>query len=178
MKYVCIHSYVGLEKGLLEQYEKRIQFVDGDYLIEPDVYLLPHKTEGLWKAGKRAHMYVKQNGRFLPDSFSHEQSLIFDTEKGLIVFNSCSHGGADVIIREAEKSFPGKKVYALFGGFHLFGKPKKEVREIARKLKETGVPRVYTGHCTGMKAYNILKEELGDVVSYMETGMEIELNIS
>lgn len=53
------------------------------------------------------------------DDFSHEQSLVLDTKEGLVIFNSCSHGGADVIIREAEAAFPGKQIYGLIGGFHF-----------------------------------------------------------
>ena len=82
--------------------------------------LLAHRTPGLASTGKKAGMYVKKNGRWKLDDFSHEQSLVFDTKEGLVIFNSCSHGGADVIIREAEAAFPGKQIYGLIGGFHLF----------------------------------------------------------
>ena len=57
-------------------------------------------------------MYLKEKRRWRPDSFSHEQSLVFDTPDGLVIFNSCSHGGADTIIREVTATFPDKKVKA------------------------------------------------------------------
>jgi 7,8-dihydropterin-6-yl-methyl-4-(beta-D-ribofuranosyl)aminobenzene 5'-phosphate synthase len=34
---------------------------------------------------------------------------------------------------------------------------------------------VITGHCTGDEAFTILKEELGEIIEQMYTGMEIEL---
>ena len=42
-------------------------------------------------------------------------------------------------------------------------------------IKETGITKIITGHCTGDEAFAILKEELGDVIEQMYTGMEIEL---
>lgn len=54
-------------------------------------------------------MYQKKNGGFLPDNFDHEQSLVFETEKGLVIFSSCSHAGAADIIREVSETFPEKR---------------------------------------------------------------------
>ena len=48
------------------------------------VYLIPHKTPGLQEIGKREMMYLKTPQGFVPDNFSHEQSLVIDTDKGLV----------------------------------------------------------------------------------------------
>jgi 7,8-dihydropterin-6-yl-methyl-4-(beta-D-ribofuranosyl)aminobenzene 5'-phosphate synthase len=37
------------------------------------------------------------------------------------------------------------------------------------------VQKIYTGHCTGQRAYEILHDILGDKVEQMHTGMEIEV---
>jgi 7,8-dihydropterin-6-yl-methyl-4-(beta-D-ribofuranosyl)aminobenzene 5'-phosphate synthase len=65
-------------------------------------------------------MFVRTDSGFKPDDFSHEQSLVLETDMGLIIFNSCSHGGAVNIINEIKSTFPGKHIYGLIGGFHLF----------------------------------------------------------
>ena len=137
--------------------------------------LLAHRTPGLSGVGKKAGMYVRKNGRWRPDDFSHEQSLVLDTKEGLVIFNSCSHGGADVIIREAEAAFPGKQIYGLIGGFHLFRSEDQEVRELADRIRKTGIRRICTGHCTGERAMEILKEELGNMAEQIYTGFEIEV---
>ncbi len=46
---------------------------------------------------------------------------------------------------------------------------------MAGRIRETGIQRLYTGHCTGQKAFDILREELGDAVVQLYTGMEIVL---
>ena len=110
----------------------------------------------------------------VPDDFSHEQSLVLDTDKGLVIINSCSHGGAANIINEIKETFPDKHIHALIGGFHLFNKTDEEIREVASRIKETGIDYVCTGHCTKNRAFGILKEELGDKIDMMKVGFEME----
>jgi len=50
-----------------------------------------------------------------------------------------------------------------------------EVVKVARELKELGVKKVYTGHCTGMIAFGIMKRELGNMVHALNTGCRIEI---
>lgn len=169
------HKYIGIHRGFLEKYKNRIIYAEGDYEIIPGVQLLPHKPADLKEIAKRNHLYVKENGRYLPDSFSHEQSLVLDTEKGLVIFNSCSHGGADNIIKEVSEAYPGKPICALIGGFHLYHTSEEGVRALAERIRNTGIEKIYTGHCTGEPAFQILKEELGSRVCQLYTGMEINI---
>jgi 7,8-dihydropterin-6-yl-methyl-4-(beta-D-ribofuranosyl)aminobenzene 5'-phosphate synthase len=118
------------------------------------------------------NMFLRQGeSEYVPDDFSHEQSLIFELADGIVVFNSCSHAGADVIIKEAMDAFPGRKILAMIGGFHLFNKTDDYVREFARRVDATGVESIITGHCTGPKAMEILKHELGEKVHSLKTGL-------
>lgn len=170
-----LSRYIGLPKGILKAYQDRIVCVSGSQSVCEGVDLIPHTTLGLSAIGRRENMYQRKSGKWVPDDFSHEQSLVLETARGLAVFNSCSHGGAVNIIHEVEAAYPGKRVSALIGGFHLFNKPDHEVRELARKIKGTGIGAVYTGHCTGEKAYHILKDELGDALHQFRVGLTIEL---
>ena len=169
------HEYIGIHKGFLKRFADRIRFAEGDMQIAPNVYLVPHKTPGLEAIGERAHLSVKENGKYRYDSFDHEQSLVFDTPKGLFVMNSCSHGGADNIVKEIEATFPDKNIYAILGGFHLFRYKDEVVRAFAERLRELDVQKIYTGHCTGNRAFEILHEVLGDRAEQMRCGMIIEL---
>ena len=168
-------NYGGIRRGMLKEHADRFIRASGKQEILPTVYLLGHSTPGLAAMGKRNKLYVRRGFWLHPDDFRHEQSLIFDTETGLVVFNSCSHAGPDVIIREAEAAFPGKKVRALIGGFHLFRLSDDEVRALAGRLKKCGVEKLVTGHCSGQRGFELLHEELGDMVQQMYTGMTIEI---
>lgn len=169
------HEYIGIHKDWLQKFNERLEFVHGDFQVIPGVTLVPHKTENLAAIGHSAGFSVKKSGRYVDDSFEHEQSLVFETEKGLVVMNSCSHGGADNIVKEIEATFPGKKIYAILGGFHLYRTSDAEVEAFANRLKKLEVEKIYTGHCTGEKAFLILKEVLGDRVQQMYTGLEIKI---
>lgn len=168
-------KYIGIQKGLLKKYQDRLIYVEGDKELMPGVTLVPHKTPGLRRVGKKAGMYVRRGLLWRADDFSHEQSLVLETKKGLVVFNSCSHGGADTIIREIEETFPGKPIYALVGGLHLFRSPDEEVLALASRVKALGIKKIYTGHCTGARAMELLKGELNDTVEELYTGMELEV---
>lgn len=170
------YQYNGIHPGILENYADRFEFVSGDCELTKGAYLIPHKMVGLEKLAKKAELYIKENGKMFPDDFAHEQSLVFDTPKGLVIFNSCSHGGVDNIITEVSATFPEKELYAYVGGMHLYKSTEEEVRDLAKRILDTGISRVITGHCTGEEAFAILKEELGDRVEQLYTGMELELS--
>ena len=165
------HEYIGIHKGWLKRFADRIRYAEGDMQIAPNVYLVPHKTAGLESIGERAHLSVKENGMYRYDSFDHEQSLVFDTPQGLFIMNSCSHAGADNIVKEIEMTFPDKRIYAILGGFHLFRYKDADVRAFAERLRELDVQKIYTGHCTGDRAYAILREILGERVQQLRCGM-------
>lgn len=169
------HKYIGLPKHILTDFHDRITYVEEDYEIIPGVYLIPHKTPNLKLIGKRERMYHREHHQWIYDNFSHEQSLVFRTEKGLVIFNSCCHGGVGNIIHEVAKTFPAERVYGIIGGFHLFNKSDEEIDAVIRQIKDAGIKYVCTGHCTGGHAYKILKSNLGDMIHQLKVGMQIEL---
>ena len=150
-KKLIFRKYIGIPKNMTKNYADRLEYVSGDYTLCEGVYLIPHKIKGLEKIGKREMMYQKTKEGWKPDNFSHEQSLVFETDKGLVIINSCSHGG-----------------------FHLFNKTEGEIRKVSRNILDTGIDYVCTGHCTKDRAYSIMKEELGDKLEQLRVGLVIE----
>lgn len=170
------HKYAGIPKGMLSRFEDRIVRSNGKEEIAKGVWILGHSTPGLEAVGVREKMFRKEGFfKYRPDDFNHEQSLIFELEDGIVIFNSCSHAGADVIIREAMEQFPGKRILAMIGGFHLYKRDEEYVRQFAKRVEETGVESIYTGHCTGENSLKILEEELGDKVHRLMSGMVFEI---
>lgn len=168
-------KYIGIRKGFLEAHADRICPVEGDFSPCPGVWLIPHKSGDLTKVGKHAGMYRRRGLFWKPDNFSHEQSLVIETAGGLVVFNSCSHGGADRILTEVADTFPGKKIAAMIGGFHLFRSSEEEILAFARRVRDTGVEKLITGHCTGDEAFALLKAELGEKIEQFSSGYRIEV---
>ena len=175
----CYHKrrffrvYIGIPKHVLRDYPDRVEFVSGDYKLTDGVYLIPHKSQGLSAIGEREKMFVRNNHRWFPDDFAHEQSLVIDTDKGLVILNSCSHGGVENIINEVQDSFPDKRIYGYIGGLHLFNKSEEEILAVAKVFKDKNIEYICTGHCTKNRAYGILKEQLGDKLQQLKVGLEI-----
>ncbi len=173
-RVLFFNKYIGIPRGILEKESGRICHVSGNCQLAEGISLISHSTPGLDAIGSREKMYVRNARRWQPDDFAHEQSLVFDTPKGLVVFNGCCHGGLENIIRETAEAFPGRPIYALTGGFHLFNKPEAEVHALALRMKDMGIERIYTGHCTGEKAFEILRRELGESITQLKVGLTME----
>ncbi len=170
-------DYIGIRRGTLERFRDRIEYVSGLYELYPGAWLLPHTMPDLASLGEKAEMVLDADipGRRRPDDFAHEQTLVLEGDDGLAVFSSCSHGGVMNILREVKETFPHKRITALVGGFHLFKSAPEEVHALATELRSAGVAAIFTGHCTGEDAYDILKEALGEGVSQMRTGLTVEI---
>jgi len=176
--------YIGIPKNIVEEHKHRFVTISDVTKIAENMYLVPHHTKGLEKIGERANLYVKKGDAYIPDDFRHELSLVFDTEKGLVIFNSCSHGGIQNIVREVTEVFPEKEVYAFLGGLHMKGKrdgkdictfSEEEIQLLIADMEEKGLKYLYTGHCTGIPGYELLKKYAGDRVQALTTGKIIEL---
>lgn len=90
-----------------------------------------------------------------------EQSLVFRTEKGLIVLTGCSHPGIVEIIRRAMQVTAGVPRIVM-GGFHLMRKSDDEVRAIIQEMKRMGIERCGATHCTGDRAIELFRESFAD----------------
>ncbi|MCD7770448.1 MAG: MBL fold metallo-hydrolase [Oscillospiraceae bacterium] len=150
--------YIGLNEALRGTYAGRFELSDEARQLLP----------GFW---------------LIPDSVVHEQSLVAETAKGLVVMNSCCHAGGDNIVEDILTRFPGRRVYALIGGLHLMGPggvstlgPAPEaVRAMARRLtEELGVEQICTGHCTGGPGFALLEEAAPGRVCRIRTGDVLE----
>jgi len=166
-------EYIGIQEGLLEDYKDRLEFIDGVYKLSEGVTLVPHADCPC--VGKTTGMLVKENGEFINDNFSHEHSIVFDTDKGLVVFDACCHGGMENVINEVKNVFNGKEIYAFIGGLHMFRLDGEQITKIVDGVSHFGISRIVTGHCTGDLAFDIFKEKMGDVATKMYVGMQIEI---
>lgn len=173
---------IGIPEGILEKYADRFCYVEGNKQLDEGIFLLSHHTPNLEKRGEKAHMYRSSRDKLTVDDFSHEQSIVFETQEGLVVFNSCCHGGVENIIEEVKTAFPGKEILSIIGGFHLMGITgvescafsEKEIYSLGKLLDRSGVKSFYTGHCTGRPAFAMLKEELPEKLEYFMTGTVLE----
>ena len=169
--------YIGIGVGLLDAYGARLRRVPTDTVttIAPGIHLVPHTTEGFAEAGSSAGMLLRGEDGWLPDDFAHEVSLVFELGEGdqapLAVFNSCSHAGLSVIAGEVRAAFPGRAIAAYVGGLHLVHASDEAILDVARAVDAVGIGCVYTGHCTGAHALELLECALPGRVVALRPGL-------
>lgn len=96
-----------------------------------------------------------------------EQSLVLETAKGLVLITGCAHPRITKIIAFTKEYFQ-QNIHLVFGGFHLGGFEKKEIREIIHLFRKSGVEKVGPTHCSGIEALTLFKEEYGE--NFLELG--------
>ena len=178
-----LSRYVGLDQELLEKQADRFEFVDSFTEILPGVYILTEipRHYALPKGNRR--LFVKRGKTFSLDSFEHELIMVEKEKEELVVFTGCAHSGILNMVAAVTTQFPDVPIKGVFGGFHLIDLPKLntmagskgEVKGIGQELLKYPIERVYTGHCTGKKAYRVLKGVMAEKLEYFPTGSQVVL---
>jgi len=115
-------------------------------------------------------LYKLEKGRLVPDEVEDEIGLAINTKKGLIVIGGCSHPGIVSMAQKATKISRIDQVYAVIGGFHLVDAEDERIQNTVNALKKMGVKKVYTGHCTGLKAESMFANEFGKDFEKLHSG--------
>ena len=175
--------FVGIHRELWRDFQGRFRFARGLTPLLPGAWLVPKTVSSPDFDSRETHLFRKRGeDDFVPDDFSHEQSLVLETREGLAVFNSCSHGGIVNIVRSVREQLPRRRIACVVGGFHMYSPgvndlncPPEYVQAVAGALKELGVERIYTGHCTGRRALELLRESFGEEARALTVGLRLEL---
>jgi 7,8-dihydropterin-6-yl-methyl-4-(beta-D-ribofuranosyl)aminobenzene 5'-phosphate synthase len=173
---------IGLDRQLLERHSDRLVPVSGVREIAPGVHLLTEigSNHPLPRGNRR--LYVKRGGRLERDGFEHELMMVVREGDEMVVLSGCSHHGVLNMLDSAAAAFPDAPITALAGGFHLIGLPlydsmaasRREVEAIGRAISDRVHGSVFTGHCTGNKAYGVLEGAMGETLQRLATGTVIE----
>ncbi|MCK4520349.1 MBL fold metallo-hydrolase [Candidatus Parcubacteria bacterium] len=103
-----------------------------------------------------------------------EQSLILNTEKGLVIITGCAHPGIINIIKKV-KDMLKREVYLVLGGFHLSGTSDSELKEIIDDFKRLEVQKTAPCHCSGDRCRELFKQEYKN--NFIENGVGKIINI-
>lgn len=98
----------------------------------------------------------------------YEQSLVIETEEGLIAIVSCAHPGIVEVANRIQNQFPDKDISLLMGGFHLSSISRDELPGILSELVAMGVEYMAPSHCSGAPFKDLAKEQYGD--KYIDGG--------
>lgn len=172
-------SSVGINKKVFNECVDRINYTE----IMDNVYIITdiEKRHKIPKGNK--YLFVKDGDRVINDRFEHELIMVVREKDDLTIFTGCSHNGTVNMIEAVRNRFPDLKIKAIVGGFHLVRLPlinslsssEEELDLLIKKIQDEDIKEVYTGHCTGEKAFKKLKSALCSNVTYIRTGMEFDI---
>ena len=176
--------YIGISQGVRQVGQGRLRAVDGLFSLFPGAWLAPctlRDPEFVCQADNLLRR--DEAGEVVPDDYRHEQSLVLEEDGDLVLFNSCSHSGIVNIVRSALDQFPGKRVRTVVGSLHMFSRASESgmnctpayIAAVAGALRELKVEEVYTGHCTGAPALELLREQFGPGCRALTTGQVLTL---
>jgi 7,8-dihydropterin-6-yl-methyl-4-(beta-D-ribofuranosyl)aminobenzene 5'-phosphate synthase len=103
---------------------------------------------------------IETDSGLIEDTIPEDQSLVIDTEDGLVLISGCGHAGLINTLEHASANGNNKKVFTIIGGFHLFAASEEQLKWTATKLKEFGVSKIIGAHCTGINALYTLRDLL------------------
>lgn len=171
LRLLGFDKYVGIPKEVNSCSFSRILKTTQIY---PNIFLMPLKSTNL----TTSNLYKLTNHQKVLDDFSDELILIIKNANKLTVFTGCSHHGIINILNQVKEEFSNCLIKNVIGGFHMIGIPylnnlgmsKKEIKSIGYKLNNFEINHFYTCHCTGLKAFDLLKPILSHKLNYLSTG--------
>ena len=167
--------YIGMDPRIRKL--SQLVWLEGDYRLNEECFLFSGFGEKDYPAWSNRELKEKVEGSLIQDGFAHEQCLAICHKGRRILLSGCAHSGILTILRRYKELFH-QDPDVVISGFHMSKKTDYTAEErdyivrTAYELKETG-SLFYTGHCTGQKAFALMKGILGDQLQAFYSGAEI-----
>lgn len=166
-------KYIGLDKKLQEH--PQVNLVQSDTFVIDDSLILYSSINQIKLSPLGNNVLVEKRGIDIKaDSFRHEQNLIIREDHKCVLMAGCAHNGILNIVQQISKR-SGFHITHVFGGFHLYNLT-KDIYEEDERILQLGNELVktnaiyYTGHCTGIRAFDTLKNLMKDKIEYNPVG--------
>lgn len=157
--------YIGLDPTLRGNARFRMA-VDG-MKIGAGLWLFASEGREMAYPFSTPELTVVEEGKHVPDDFSHEIYLLAEEQGKRVLFSGCSHKGIANLVRWFSPN-------VAVGGFHVSKFPLgEELLNLATQLEQTGTSFI-TCHCTGAEQYAFMKKTLPRL-SYLAAGETVEI---
>ena len=175
---------IGMEQALFAEYGHRFMEIDTPTGITGQITLIPvSSSAGYPTPMGNSFLYCND----LPDNFTHEVAILAEYTPGeFAIISPCSHNGILNILDVTSSlcTTASKSAGFFIGGLHYVDylnpcDAKKEATQIvqaAEYIKEQySKLKVFSGHCTGNDARQVLQNSLKGKYTHFSTGTVIGL---
>lgn len=168
-------QYIGIDKEILKL--PQTVLLSGDLRLDEELSMFGNVTgRRMWP---KSNLILKRRlpDGFGQDSFAHEQYVVVESEGRRVLISGCAHNGILNILDRYRELYGGDPDLVV-SGFHMMKKEDydedevKLIRDVAAELKGMDT-YFYSGHCTGLPAFAMMKEIMGDKLRYMHSGDRI-----
>lgn len=173
----AIEKYIGIDKNILEL--SQVKLLDQNIRIDDEISVFSGvKGRRHFPSGNLILMMKTEdeegNVSFVQDDFSHEQYVVIEENGKKVLISGCAHNGILNILDEFRELY-GCTPDVVISGFHLMRKNGysdediDNIKAIATELGEMNTT-FYTGHCTGIEPFDIMKDIMKDKLKYIHSG--------
>ena len=169
------YRYIGIDEKIAAL--PQVRLIDGDCMIDDELSLFVIKERAGRLPFSNARLKRETGGVFRQDEFEHEHFLVISEGAKRVLISGCAHNGVLNILKEYTRRF-GAAPDAVISGFHLMKKTDhtageiREIEDTARALTQYDTV-FYTCHCTGLPAFERMKQIMGSRLEYVHSGDEI-----
>lgn len=168
--------YIGIDKAILDL--PNIVMINGDKRLDDELFLFGGITgRRCYPQGNNKLSRIR-DGEKLPDDFAHEQCLVVTQSGKNWLMSGCAHNGILNILDRYKEIFGDLPDYVI-SGFHMMKRDgeftedeKSVIIQTARELANTNVV-FYSGHCTGIPAFELMKKIMGDRLIALHSGVAL-----
>lgn len=171
---------IGGNEKLYSKYPERFEFLTKNYELN-GIHMVMDSVGDKEFFCQDKKLVIKQNGKYVPDDFEHEMFLCIEEKGKVHVLSSCSHRGIVNILKTVKREIK-QPIGIVLAGLHMSAKGGKELNcsieyldMVADEIKTIKMDKLYTCHCTGIKAYEELKSRTGEKTEYIKTGDILEI---
>jgi len=111
----------------------------------------------------------------VPDSTLDDQSMVLETDKGLVVILGCCHAGLINTLEHVVRQGGERRVFAVIGGTHLGFCGREQLDLTIAALRRAGVHKLAACHCTGFAASALMSRELPKGFQVASVGYTLEV---
>ncbi len=144
---------IGMSKGNILEINKlknRLIFTNNYTKIDNYIFVTGEIPKEYNIDESTNYFYTDEAGENI-DYLIDDQSMFFNTEKGIVVLLGCCHSGLENTLNYIAELAKVNKIYAVIGGMHLKGSKQEDLNLVVDSFIKYDVKLLAPCHCTGQK---------------------------
>ena len=178
------HRYKGTVRDIgIRDQQSSLKSLGAHFIFNKDFIEI---ADGIYLSGEipRSSSYEKPDPKLVREDASKElfvdpivddQTLIINSEQGLILLLGCAHAGLINILHYVQQKLPGRPIHTVIGGTHLGFAGDEQFTATVEALRDFDIKCLAASHCTGLERGADLAKEFGNTFRFAPVGTKIHI---